>query len=177
MTLRYVIELVVALAVLFALALVWAAFVIVVGGVQRYFRPPEFLLPNGLVVQMPFDDLHTADIIGASGRSVRRRVDWMCFDDRTVWLSGNSGTVSVDAVEGRIVAERHGRAADDSPCKDRYFRDNTGLSLFLDDELFPCDRLNPDLDRFAQAQRFRDLCDRPEPRPPLSVDPVRRTTP
>lgn len=159
MTLRIVLELVAALAVLAAFLVLWAAFVIVVGGVLRYLDPPEFVLPNGLVLKMPFDDMRTTDIVDASGRSVRRSIEWVCFDDRTVWLSGDSGTVSFEAVEGRIVAERHGRAADDTSCDEGYFPGNIGLSLFFhDDWRFPCDHLNPDLDRFAQAQRFRDLC-------------------
>lgn len=139
------------------------------GVTLRFLDPPEFLLPNGLTVQMPFDDLETTDIVDASGRSIRHRTEWICFDDLTVRLEGN-GTLELNAVNGRITAERRGRMAEGHDlCGDGgYLHALIGPSLLMHrDWRFPCGHLNPDLDRFAQAQRFRDLCGQPAGTPAL----------
>lgn len=152
---------------IFGLGLVWTVLALLVTAVMalaatlQFIRPSDFLLPNGLRLENPTLGLWRIDVIGDEGRVLKLPGnEWACFNDRTVRLSGPGGRFAVDAADGRVLAVRRPTNADEQLCGSAgYFTGLAGHDLFLGPRSsLPCVMLNPNLDRFARAQRFRDLC-------------------
>lgn len=149
-------------------AVLWA-----VAAVLQWTSPDSFLLPNGLELRNPTFSLDRVDVFGSEGRILRLpQNDWACFDDRTLYLGGRGGGFAVDADGGRVLSVRRPADADRRLCGEAgYFDGSTGHNLFLGGSFgLPCEMLNRDLDRFAQAQRFRDICRFETPAPATVAD-------